>query len=390
MKLAPTIGKNRVESIDAMRGFALLGIFIANMLLFHTPLLYIDPFTYFNSASDVVTFKWLDIFIEGSFYPIFAMLFGYGINMQYEKAKAADLSFAPMMARRLTLLAIFGLIHGILIWSGDVLFPYAMMGLVMIALVRIPAKWLMSIAVVLYVGSMGLFIGLIKLITMLDPNALLEDYADVHKIELSINAYAHGTFGEMLAFRFQEWLVIGLANGVFMGFFIILPIIMIGAALSKWKVIERAAELKGRLVVIAVVALLVGIWTKALPHLGKPTQDLILLQDTIGGVILAIGYVSLFLVAYNVTVVQKVCKPIAKAGRMSFTTYITQSVIATFIFYSYGFGLYGQVNLITGTMIAIGIFVLQVLFAQLWLAKFKMGPLEWVWRKGTYGKPSSK
>lgn len=390
MKLTPTTLENRIESLDMMRGFALLGIFMANMLLFHTPLLYIDPFTWFSSPSDIQAFKWLDIFIEGSFYPIFAMLFGYGINMQYEKARANKTSFAPVLVRRLGLLALFGLIHGILIWSGDVLFPYAIMGLLMVALVRIPAKWLMTIAVVVYVGAMGLFIGLIRLLTKLDPNALLDDFADLHQIELSISAYAHGSFIEILSFRFQEWLFIGLVNGVMMGFFIILPIIMIGAALSKWKVIERAAQMKGRLAIVLVVALLSGIWIKALPHIGKPTYDLILLQDTFGGVILATGYVGVLLLLCTLPVFQKVFRPVAKAGRMSLTTYIMQSIIATLIFYSYGFGLYGKVDLVTGTWIAIGVFVIQVIFAELWLSKFKMGPLEWLWRKGTYGKISSK
>ena len=71
---------------------------------------------------------------------------------------------------------------------------------------------------------------------------------------------------------------------------------------------------------------------------------------------------------------------------MSLTTYITQSIVATTIFYSYGFGMYGKVDLETGVWIALGIFVVQVIIAELWLMKFSMGPLEWLWRKATYGK----
>ena len=88
MKLTPTTLGNRIEALDMLRGFALLGIFIANMLLFHSPYLYLDPYTWFSTPSDMATFKWIDIFVEASFYPIFAMLFGYGLNMQYEKAIA--------------------------------------------------------------------------------------------------------------------------------------------------------------------------------------------------------------------------------------------------------------------------------------------------------------
>lgn len=71
---------------------------------------------------------------------------------------------------------------------------------------------------------------------------------------------------------------------------------------------------------------------------------------------------------------------------MSLTTYITQSIVATLIFYAYGFGMYGKVDLATGVGIAVGVFIIQVLIAELWLSKFRMGPLEWLWRKGTYGK----
>ncbi|MHA6258434.1 DUF418 domain-containing protein [Sporosarcina sp. CAU 1771] len=377
MKLTPVGIGNRVEALDIMRGFALLGIFIANMIHFHSPYLYFDPFTWFT-MEDIDTFKWIDILVEGSFYPIFAMLFGYGLNMQYEKAKLNGLLFAPIAARRLGLLALFGLLHALFIWYGDVLFTYAMMGFFIIALVRIPAKWLMPLAAVMYIVPTGL----LYVITRILPN--MEGYADIHQIELSISAYARGTYGEIFMFRLLEWLTYGLTS-TFMGIFIILPIIMVGVALSKWKVVERASEIKGRIAAITVVTLVVGIWIKSLPHSGEPTLDVVTLQDSYGGVILAAGYVGIMLLLCTVPLFKTIFSPIGKVGRMSLTTYITQSLIATTIFYSYGFGLYGKIDLVTGTWIAIGAFIIQVIFAELWLTKFRMGPFEWLWRKGTYG-----
>jgi len=389
VKLTPTTPENRVEAIDFLRGFALLGIFIANMLLFHTPYISINPFTWFTTPSDIDAFKWIDILVEGSFYPIFALLFGYGINMQYEKSVARGTLFAPYMAKRLGILLGFGLLHGLFIWSGDVLFPYAVMGFLLILLVRIPAKWLTPLALMLYIIPVG-FMYLVSLfLTKSNPAFLINEYADIQQIELAISAYAQGTWSEIFIFRFYEWLVIGL-GGTFMGFFIVLPIIMLGAALSKWKVIERAAEMKGRLVAVIVLGLGVGFGMKALPHIAEPTPDLLLLQDTFGGVIVAAGYVGLLLLLCTLPLFKVIFRPIAKAGRMSLTTYIMQSVIATILFYSYGFGLYGKIDLVTGTWIAVGVFVIQAIFAELWLSKFRMGPLEWLWRKGTYGNTSSK
>lgn len=389
MKLTSTSLDNRIEALDIMRGFALLGIFIANMLMFHSPIMYIDPYTFFTTGSDEGTFRWIDIFVQGSFYPIFAFLFGYGINMQYEKALERNRPFAPIMARRLAILLCFGLLHALLIWSGDVLFTYAALGFLLIFFVRIPAKWLVPFAVVLYAIPAGFLYLITRFVVATNPNALAAEYADINKIELAISAFAHGSFGEIFSFRLVEWLTFGLGS-TFLGIFIVLPLIMLGAAMSKWKVIERAADIKGRLVIVTVTMLAAGLWIKIQPHLGEPTYDLVQLQDTFGGVILAAGYIGLLLLLCTSSLFRKVFGPVGKAGRMSLTTYITQSIVATSIFYSYGFGLYGKVDLMTGTWIAIGVFVIQVMIAELWLSKFRMGPLEYVWRLGTYGRNSSK
>lgn len=389
MKLTSTSLDNRIEALDIIRGFSLLGIFIANMLMFHSPFMYLDPTASFTSGNDAEAFRWIDIFVQGSFYPIFAFLFGYGLNMQYEKALEKNRPFAPIMAKRLAILLCFGLVHALLIWSGDILFTYAALGFLLIIFVRIPAKWLLTFATVLYVIPAGFLYFITRLLVKMDPNALMEGYADNEKIEQAILTFGQGSFGEIFSFRLVEWLIYGLSS-TFLGIFIVLPLIMFGAAMSKWKVIERAAEIKGRLVLVMVIGFVAGIGIKMLPHIGEPTYDLVQLQDTFGGVILAAGYVGLLLLLCTSSLFRTVFRPIGKAGRMSLTTYITQSIVATTIFYSYGFGLYGKVDLITGTWIAIGVFVIQVIIAELWLSKFRMGPLEALWRLGTYGEKSLK
>ncbi len=219
----------------------------------------------------------------------------------------------------------------------------------------------------------------------LSPGAMMEGYADIHQIERSIEAYAHGSYGEIFSFRFFEWLLFGL-TGSLMGIFVVLPLIMFGAGLSKWKVIERAAELKVGIAIVTIVSLAAGIWMKAAPFIWGPSYDVILLQTQFGGPVLAIGYIGLLLLLYQLPFLRALFRPISKVGRISLTTYITQSIVGTLIFYAYGFGMYGKVDLATGVGIAVGVFVIQVLFAELWLSKFRMGPLEWLWRKGTYGK----
>ncbi len=388
LKITPTTLTNRIEVLDLLRGFALLGIFIANMIHFQSPYLYVDPYTWFSSPSDAATFKVIDIFVEGSFYPIFAMLFGYGLNMQYEKTLANRSAFAPMMARRLAVLLGIGVIHAWFVWSGDVLFTYAAMGFIMIAFVKISKKWILPIAALLYIIPNAFFYAATRFLEAVSPNSVLAGYVDIQQIELAISAYGLGSFGEIFSFRFFEWLTFGLL-GALSGLVLILPLIMLGAGLSKRRIFERAGEMKGRIAIITVLALAVGIWLKAVPFIGEPTLSAQMLQSVFGGPILAAGYVGLLLLLSQISLLRTVFRPVSKAGRMSLTTYIMQSIVATTIFYSYGFGMYGKVDLETGVWIAVGIFVIQVIIAEIWLMKFRMGPIEWVWRKATYGKKLS-
>ena len=97
MLILPTQEKERVVSIDIMRGFALLGIFVVNMLFFHGPYIYVNPYTWYQNPQDYETFKWIDIFVQGSVYPLFAMLFGYGLAMQLQNQKRRGLPFGSLL-----------------------------------------------------------------------------------------------------------------------------------------------------------------------------------------------------------------------------------------------------------------------------------------------------
>lgn len=386
MRLTPTSLSERVDGLDFLRGIALLGIFIANMLHFHSPSQYIDPYTWYSVPSDQAAFHFIDVFVEASFYPLFAMLFGYGLNMQYEKSLKNHSPFAPFMARRMGVLLVFGLIHGFLIWFGDILFTYAVMGFIMIAAVRIPRKWLATIALSLYIiPALGLY-ALLKISRMFEAGSIMDGYVDIQQIELAISAYAHGSWSEIFMFRAGEFLIGGVGNSI-LGIVAILPLIMLGAAFSKYKIVERAFALKKKLLVTMMIFIAAGVLLKNIPFLTGPKfEDIFILQSTFGGPVLTIGYAALLLLLWQIPFLKIVTKPFTAVGRMALTTYILQSVIATLIFYSYGAGLYGKVDIMTGTWLAVGIFAIQVIFANLWLSKFRMGPLEFIWRRLSYGK----
>ncbi|ARF18266.1 DUF418 domain-containing protein [Sporosarcina ureae] len=386
MKLTPTPLTERVEALDYLRGIALLGILIANMLHFHSPYAYMDPYSWFTVPHEQSMFHFIDVFIEASFYPLFAMLFGYGVNMQYEKSLKNNTQFAPFMARRMGILLIFGVLHAVLIWSGDILFTYALMGFIMIAVIRIPKKWLLALSFVIYFVPTLLLYSILALTRSATSSNMLDGFEDVQQIERAIAAYANGAFGDIFAFRLNEFFTFEIIGSI-TAVFIILPLIMFGAALSKFKIIERMYALKGKLLFAMLVFIPIGVVLKNIPSWDDPKfENILLVQSIFGGPILTLGYGALFLLLFQIPFLKNITQPFANVGRMAFTTYIMQSVFATMIFYSYGVGLYGKVDIVTGTWLAIGIFAIQLIVAQVWLTKFRMGPLEAVWRKWSYGK----
>ncbi|MFX3673932.1 MAG: DUF418 domain-containing protein [Paenisporosarcina sp.] len=389
MNVAPTQLSERVVALDMMRGFSLLGIFIVNMLAFHTPFYYIDPYSWFQIPADKDAFQWIDIVIQGSVYPLFSMLFGYGLAMQYEKAMERGVSFTNLALRRLFVLLSFGIIHAFFIWSGDILITYAISGLLLMWVLRLSAKWLVGIALVLYIVP-NFVLSLISYIALkMFPEEVMV-YSGIQKIESSIVAFGSGSWMEIFAQRAADW---NYANGPAIVPFLlvtIFPYMMLGAAASKAKLIQRTAQKKTFWFILIGVTLAIGTFIKFLPYTLSPNYFTMYVQDIFGGPLQAIAYAGVIALLCQLSLFRKIFSPVAKAGRMSMTTYLTQSIVATTIFYSYGFGLYGKVDVMTGTWMAIGIFVIQLIFAEIWLTKFKQGPVEALWKRLTYGNENSR
>ncbi|HSI67135.1 MAG TPA: DUF418 domain-containing protein [Planococcus sp. (in: firmicutes)] len=380
MKLQPVALDERVEAIDLMRGVALFGILLVNMLAFHTPYSYIDPHTWFEGTMNSTVYSYIDIFIQASFYPLFAMLFGYGLAMQFMRTEAQGRPFIPLATKRLAVLLGFGVIHAFFIWYGDILITYAIMGFLLIGLLRFPAKWLLSLGSILYVVPHLLLLVLMFIAVSLNPNF----YTGIQEVQNSFAAYPAGSYSEIFSQRLSDWYYQNNPANFFVMIFTILPLMMAGAAAAKWHLIERTKQYRKLWIWLAVLPLSLGLLLKATPYLFEKNYAFTYLQDFFGGPLVAVGYAALIALVAQKELALKLLSPVVKVGRMSLTTYITQSILATSIFYSYGLGLYGQVNLLTGTWIAIGIFILQLIFAELWFTKYSQGPLEKLWRKLTY------
>lgn len=385
MKFQPTMLSERVHTIDVLRGFSLLGILLVNMFGFYLPLPHIVLSDWFTEAKDIIWHQTLDIYVQSSFYPLFSMLFGYGIAMQFMKSKQTEVNFYKFAPKRLVILFIIGLIHAFLIWWGDILAMYAFCGFILLALIRLKSGWLIAVALTLNM-LMHTFILFIYAASGLLSAEVDGQFVNIMNVQNAITAYGVGSWVDAFMQRLTD-LSVQMSFGMwFSSLFTILPYMLMGAAAAKWQLIERAKDLKLLWGSLAVVCISVGLFIKSAPFMFTESYLLQYLKVYIGGPILAVGYIAAIVIICLIPVAMKVLAPIAKAGRMSMTLYIMQSVICTIIFYNFGFGLYGKVDVAMGTYIAIGIFVSQVIIAELWLSKFSQGPLEAAVKRITYGK----
>ncbi|MFJ7732275.1 DUF418 domain-containing protein [Lysinibacillus sp. NPDC097231] len=381
MDLKPTMLQERTATLDILRGISLLGILLVNMFAFYSPLPYIDLASWFTTPSDIVWYQNLDIYVQSSFYPLFAMLFGYGLAMQWQKAQSREQNFYTIGLRRLSVLFVFGILHAVLIWWGDILMMYAFCGVFLLLFLRLRPIWLLSIGIIIN-GVMQAFMLLV--VGFINFNTGVDEYLDITSVEKAITAYGTGNWVDAFMQRLTDLSVQAGIGMWFVSLFTILPFMLFGAAASKWRLVERAKELKWVWLTLTIAGLTIGIFVKSLPIMLTRTYLFDYLKVYIGGPILSVGYIGLIVLLCLIPIVTKLFSPFAKIGRMSLTMYILQSIIGTCLFYRFGFGWYGKVSVSTGVLIAVGIIVVQMIVAEIWLTKWKQGPLEAIWRKLTY------
>ena len=387
--LSPIERSERIVSLDVIRGVSLLGIFIINMISFHSPFLYMDPYVWWKTPDDAALYPWIDVLVQASFYPLFAMLFGYGLSIQQERASQKGMSFYSFGVRRLIILLLIGSIHAFLIWSGDILINYAVFGLLLLLFMRMTGKSLLMLGSLLLLIPQLFFSILLVLMTYSDP-AGVAHYTNITAVQDSVAAYASGSFTDIMKQRFSDWYAVNSPGNLLFLTLSILPVMMIGAGAGKLKLLEKAAEFKRSWLLLGSGLLIASIGIKLLPILIEANTAYSYIQDYLGGPFLSVSYAIILALLLENENVKKWSRPLASAGRMSLSNYLMQSIIGTLIFYSYGLGLYGEVTLTTGTLLAAGIFVIQMLLSEIWLSIFRFGPVEKLWRVLSYGRGSVK
>jgi uncharacterized protein len=330
-----------------------------------------DPFAPFadRAVEALVSFA-----IQGKAIALFSILFGVGLAIQHERfARLGDPR--PLLVRRLLVLLGFGSIHLLLVWNGDILFEYALAGLVVVPLLAAPRRTQALVA--------GACFALYLVFPLLpfapawpDVETLRREYFEAMRI------YAHGGFAEIRRYSLHEWL---LFVPVYVSLFPQTPAyLLLGVIAWRSGVLQDPRAHAGLLRAVAIVGILAGGALSAVAH--GPPGDLTFYSAGLGPATMALGYGAALLLALQTAPGGALLRGFAPAGRMAFTNYIAQSLVFGWVFFGYGLGLIGRVDAATALGWAVVAFAIQAIASAWWLRHFRFGPLEWLWRSITYGR----
>lgn len=381
-KLTPITVQERLVVIDVIRGFALLGILLVNMQDFSSPWLYIEPSQLWNSSLDRYTDIFIDIFAQASFYTLFSFLFGFGMVIFKERSEAKGYSFLSLFSRRLFILLIFGVIHAFLIWHGDILISYALIGFILLLFHKTDANTMFKWAIALILIPSLLMGGLLLWQEFQYPS-LFSGY-NVEMVNQSLQVYSSGTYFEITKQRINDWYYVNNPLNYIFLVLILLPMFLLGAFFAKKRWFHEPNVYNRELRIVWLVSFSIAVIFKLLPYLGNGMEGLFYMQDSIGGPASAIFYATSIVLLFQKNWWRTKLISFSYVGRLSLSNYLLQSLIGTFIFYGYGLGFYGQLRPFYGVLLTIAIYILQIQLSKIWLRNYKIGPAEWLWRSLTY------
>jgi uncharacterized protein len=402
MTSGPVAPADRVQELDVLRGVALYGVFVMNMVWLGNQGIMATEQQLLSLPTAGIDFTvralvgWL---VGDKANTLFAFLFGLGFYLQLRRAESAGRDFERLYLRRLSALLAFGLFHLVFIFFWDILSIYALAGFALFALRRTGDR-------VLLWGGLGLALGARILFQWLAEHSGLGDWAGLADpyTEAAVLArqqladagdYA-GLVRAMGAVTLHE-----LLNGIVLGWMLYaLGRFMLGAWTGRKGWLQRAGDyLPGfrRVMAVTLPAGLVSQGLVAIVRVYEPGGRLpdwdhwSLAAETVHlltAPVLATGYLCAIVVGLHTPGWRRLLAPFRHAGRMALSNYVMQSFICGFVFFGVGPGLAlaGRIGAAALLVVATAAFAAQVVLSHWWLARFRYGPLEWAWRGLTYGE----
>jgi uncharacterized protein len=395
----PVAPEERLPLLDVLRGFALLGIIVMNMPGFNLPAgsgardYRMFP-SFYDRAAEFVT----SVVFAGKANSIFSFLFGLGLTIQMQRAEASGQRITPVYLRRVVVLFALGAAHGLLLWNGDVLHYYAVLGLLLLALRRVSDRVVFGlIALALVASPIRSAIALATQEKFPHPMSFWVDISYEH-----MRIFSEGTYAEQIGARWMLYKdgygVIRYGWGAIWGYVSFMITILLGFYVGRKRLLEDVGANVARIRKLMWVCLGLGlaasaafsllVATRPIPPPEHPTFRGFMTNVlfNVNRPLLCIAYIGAIALLLQRDRFKRALLVFAAPGRMPLTNYLTQSLIATTLFNSYGFALFGKVGPLVGLGISVAIFIVQVFWSRWWLARFRFGPLEWAWRAATYGK----
>lgn len=378
----------RVTSVDALRGFALLGILLVNIGVFASTFYGLDiADPNFDRPIDRATNAFVALLFETKFYLLFSFLFGYSFTLQMRSAERTQASFAPRLLRRLAGLWLIGLAHAVLLYHGDILTTYAVLGVALLALRNKSDRTLLRLAAWL-IGVTALVWACLGLLEALFPTPV-NRMEVMTQAQTALRAYA-GTPATVIAQHLQAmstvWVVLALIQAPFA-----LAMFLLGLVAGRREILARAEEyvpLLHRLITLGLCIGLPGAMLYAYCSAmlsGSPWSLAGLAIGLLTSPFLTAAYGAGALLFFQTESGARIRDALAPAGRMALSNYILQSLICSLIFYAYGLRLIGRMPPLAVLALGVAIFIVQLSVSRWWMARFAYGPLEWLLRALTLG-----
>ena len=396
--LNPTLGEERIDSLDILRGFAILGILIMNIQSFSMPgPAYLNPMA-FGDMTGANKWVWIlsHIFGDQKFMTIFSILYGAGVVMVTQNAEKKTGKSASLHYRRTFWLLIIGLIHAHLIWYGDILVPYALCAIFIYFFRNVRPTILLVVGVLLIAVHTLLYVGLGSSIAHWPQESINQTMQSWNpgqeKLDQEIAAYT-GSFSDQLSVRVKSALF--LETFVFLMMFLWRAggLMLVGMALYKWGILtaERSRNfyIKGWMIswVIGMPIVIYGVYKNFDANWALEYAMFIGSQFNYWGSLgVSFGLICAIMILSKSGSMTWFRERLAGVGRMALTNYLMQSVICTFIFYGIGISLFGQVDRVGQVGIVLLVWIIQLLWSKPWIRKYRFGPAEWMWRSLTYLK----
>lgn len=421
--IKPTPKKNRILDIDIIRGFALLGVFLVNLTVIGTPLFAVEQNVEFGGSLNGIINALINLFATGKFYTIFSILFGLGFFIFMDRTLLKESEnvnkekvLKKRFTRRMLALLVFGIMHLILVWWGDILHTYAIAGFILLLLRNKSDRTLKIIISVLLIGfillsSIFMSIGMVvknidfeSFNSQMDSETLsetseMDDFFmnfEQRAQENALRAYNESSYLELVWYRSTRELPLILFQTLF-SLPKILALFLIGFLIGRSRIFENLNENRKKIKKYCIIS---GISFFLLIFIIMISGFMISSSENLAilglfGLILGFSfelstllgatfYMTLILTLLKFDFFKTVLKPLSYVGKMALTNYLLHTIIFGFMIYGYGLGLNNQLQMYHYPIMAISLFIIQIIFSYFYLSVKEFGPMEKLWRYFTY------